>query len=284
MRKTFAGKAMVITGASSGLGEAIAVEVAARGARLALVARRTDRLDQLAARLDGDIEVHVLGLDLRHQENAEKLVTESERLLGGIDYLVLNAGVAGYRPVAYTPMEEARHVMEVNYFSPLASIRAALPGLRSRPGSHIVVVSSYCAYTHLPMSGAYAASKAAVASLARILSTESPPPPDITVVYPGIIHTEMYHKVESSVPVMQRFSRTGIDADVAARKVLNALARRKPTLFLTRPAILMDRLMRIAPNTVDKTTRAIFRRIPERLLGPPDDHGEDAGTPDSPEQ
>ncbi len=271
MKDALKGKVVVVTGASSGLGHAIAQEAAAQGARLLLAARRLERLEALASRLGRGNDVRVLQVDVSREADSERLVEEAEQAFGGIDLLILNAGAVGHGTVVETSMSEARYLMEVNYFGPLASIRRAVPGMRSRPGSHVVVVSSYCAYTHMPLAGAYSASKAAVASLARVLSTEGPPPPYVTVVYPGVIRTEMFDRVQSSVPVMERFRKTGMDADVAARKVLKAVRRRKPALFLTRPAIVMDGLMRLAPNTVDRTTRLIFTRIPERLLSPPGD-------------
>ena len=266
MKKRFEGKSIVITGASSGLGKSLAIKAAAHGARLLVAARRLDRLESLATELGPDVEIHTLGLDLSQVDACETLVREAEKRLGGIDILILNAGQTASGPVSDSTMEDARSLMNVNYFGPLATIRAALPGMLARQTGHIAVISSYCAYAHLPMSGPYSASKAAVAALARVLSTELPPPLGVTVVYPGVIRTEMFERVSSTVPVMQRFERGGIEPDDAARKVLDAIRRKKLALYLTGPAVIMEGLMRLAPDTIDWTARRIFHRIPKKLL------------------
>ena len=172
------GRRVLFTGASSGIGREAARMLAARGARLALVARRADRLEELAGEVAGDggpVPV-VLAADLSVRGAAEEVARQAEERLGGVDVLVNNAGssmqgltwVAGDR-------EEARAVLETNLWSPLALVAALAPRMIERGEGVIVNTGSMARVSPFPHLGHYSASRAALASITQTMDLELRP-------------------------------------------------------------------------------------------------------------
>ncbi|XP_030929606.1 11-beta-hydroxysteroid dehydrogenase 1B-like isoform X2 [Quercus lobata] len=178
-REHLAGKVILITGASSGIGEYIAYEYAKRGARLALVARREDRLQAVAdrARKLGSPEVVVVRANVSKVEE--------------LDHLVNNAGVIQVRLFEeFTQFSDIASIMDINFWGSVYSIHYAIPHLRKSKGK-IVVIASTAAWLGTPRLSFYNASKAALISFFETLRTEFGRDIGITIVTPGIVGSEM---------------------------------------------------------------------------------------------
>ncbi len=173
MRFELKDKVVLLTGASSGLGEALAHELAASGAKLALASRDQARLEQVAAvcREKGAASVRIYSLDVTRASDAERVLDQVRRDLGGLDVLVNNAGVHAFARVAEMPEGLFREALEVNLFGPLRLIQGALPALRRAQGM-VVNIGSNLSFRAIPTGGAYSASKGALARLSEALRDE----------------------------------------------------------------------------------------------------------------
>lgn len=172
------GQRVLLTGASSGIGREAARQLAARGARLALVARRADRLHELAAEIaqPDDPEPVALAADLGQPGAAAKVAAQAEDRLGGIDVLVNNAG-ASIQGLAWVAGDraEAREVFETNFWSPLALAAAVTPSMVDRGEGAIVNTGSMVQVAPFPHLGHYSASRAALALITQIMQLELGP-------------------------------------------------------------------------------------------------------------
>jgi len=153
------GKVVLITGASSGIGEATARLVAEQGALPVLTARRTDRLEALATELGGALAIPA---DVRVPEQVHRLVEMTMERLGRVDVLINNAGQGLHLPLEKVSLEDLVAVTELNFYAPLVAMQAIVPIMRDGGGGAIVNVSSGSSRTVLPGVGAYAATKAAL--------------------------------------------------------------------------------------------------------------------------
>ncbi|KAK4575814.1 hypothetical protein RGQ29_026670 [Quercus rubra] len=192
-RENVAGKVILITGASSGIGEYVAYEYAKRGACLALVARREDRLRAVAdrARKLGSPEVVVVRADISKVEECKQFVDEIVNHFGRLDHLVNNAGVLQARLFEeFTQFSDIASVMDINFWGSVYSTHCAVPHLRKNKGK-IVVIASTAAWLGTPRLSFYNASKAALISFFETLRTEFGQDIGITIVTPGNVVSEM---------------------------------------------------------------------------------------------
>ncbi|MBX6764891.1 MAG: SDR family oxidoreductase [Rubrobacteraceae bacterium] len=187
---------ILITGASSGLGRGMAREFAARGRNLALCARRLELLEELreelAARHPG-IRIGVRRLDVNDHEAVFRVFRELDAELGGLDRVVVNAGIGKGQPVGTGYFRANRETAETDFVAALAQCEAAMELFRERGAGHLVVISSVAAVRGLPGNmTAYSASKAALAALAEGLRADvSGTPIKVSTLYPGYIRTQM---------------------------------------------------------------------------------------------
>lgn len=183
------GRVALVTGASSGIGEATARALAARGARVAAVARRRDRLEALARECGGAVAGEVA--DVSGEDGARSAVAFAVKAFGRLDLLVNNAGVMLLGPVEGADVEEWRRMVELNLLGAMYATYAALPHLVAARG-HVVVVSSVAGKVARGGFGGYSASKFGVAAFAEALRQEmSAKGVRVTVVEPGIVATEL---------------------------------------------------------------------------------------------
>lgn len=190
-------KRILITGASSGLGRGMAREFARAGSDLALCARRLDRLQALKAELEGahpGIRVSIHSLDVTDHEQVFAVFAAARDALGGLDRVIVNAGIGQGAPVGKGQFALNRSIVETNFLAALAQCEAAVEIFRAAGQGHLVLISSMSAMRG--MRGgltAYAASKAGVASLAEGIRTDMLRKPSIKIstIYPGYIRTEM---------------------------------------------------------------------------------------------
>ena len=193
---------ILITGASSGLGAGMARAFAAKGRDLALCARRVDRLDELKAELTErhpGITVAVAALDVNDHEQVPKVFAELSDELGGIDRIIVNAGIGKGAPLGSGKLWANKATIETNLVAALVQIETAIEMFKNAGGGHLVLISSVLGNKGVPgVKAAYAASKAGVSSLGESLRAEYPKGPiKVTVLEPGYIESEMTAKSAS---------------------------------------------------------------------------------------
>ncbi len=243
------GKRILLTGASSGIGEAAAAKLADCGATVVVVARRRDLLDALVTRIaeaGGDARAHAC--DLSDLDAVDDLVAAVEAELGGVDILVNNAGRSIRRPLAESleRWHDVERTMSLNYYAPLRLIRGLAPGMIRRGDGHVINVSTWGVKTESPpLFGVYNASKAALSSVSRILETEwgDKGVHSTTLYYPLVI-TPMI------APTRAYDGLPGLSAEEAAGWILTA-ARHRPVNIAPRIAVTAHAINSIAPAAVD---------------------------------
>jgi NAD(P)-dependent dehydrogenase (short-subunit alcohol dehydrogenase family) len=181
------GRRILITGAASGMGKAIAERFAAEGARLALVDRNVDGVGKVASQLGS----YATACDVADRQNVREIVAESASQLGGIDGLVNAAGVLDVAPFAELTPESWDRMIDVNLTGPYNIIHAALPFLRQAASATIVNIASVSALMPMPGTGGYSASKAGLLMLTRCLGLDLGPNVRANAICPGVIKTEM---------------------------------------------------------------------------------------------
>ncbi len=184
---------ILITGASSGLGAGMAEAFARKGHHLALCARRTEPLEALARQARPDQRMEVRALDVNDHEAVFATFAELDETLGGLDRIIVNAGVGDGRPLGHGAFTRNRLIAETNFIAALAQAEAALGLFAARSRGHLVLIASMSAVRGLPGTlAAYAASKAALAQLGEGLALEyATSPIRISTILPGYIRTPL---------------------------------------------------------------------------------------------
>jgi len=221
-------KVVVITGASSGLGEAAARHLAQLGARLVLGARRVDRLHSLAKELALTND-SVIQTDVTQREQVKRLVDGAVKAYGRIDVLINNAGLMPQSLFEQGKVDEWDRMIDVNIKGVLYGIAAALPYMKEQKSGHIINVSSVAGHKVGPGSGVYAATKHAVRALSEGLRQEVKPYNiRTTVISPGAVSTELPNTITDPA-VAQRvrglYEQVAIPADSFARMVVFAMSQ-----------------------------------------------------------
>ena len=250
---------MLVTGASRGIGEAIARAFAKRGATLGLVARKRESLDELASQLEGDGHVALVA-DVSEEDS----VAEAIREFGDIDVVVANAGITHYRPFAQLPLDEARHMNDVNWLGTIYTVWAALPGMIERGSGHIVVVSSGGGVRGFPSAAVYNGTKAAQRGFAEALRHElAGTGVSVTTVYPGEIATSLHDHELDHMPDWYRMDRRA-PAGPLGEQVVEAVEHDQRELFY--PPLV--RMLRVANGLSPRLGDLVLRRILGRSAAP----------------
>ena len=210
---------ILITGASSGLGAGMARAFAAKGRDLTLCARRTDRLDELKAELTQKypgITIAVAALDVNDHEAVPKVFAELSDELGGIDRIIVNAGIGKGAKLGSGKLWANKATIETNLVAALVQIETALEIFNKNGSGHLVLISSVLGNRGVPgVKAAYAASKAGVSSLGESLRAEyAKGPVKVSVIEPGYIESEMTAKSNSTMLMVD--NETGVNVLVAA--------------------------------------------------------------------
>lgn len=224
------GKVVVITGASSGLGEATARLLAAQGATVVLGARRTDRIQALADELTGSGgKALAVSTDVTDCDQVKRLVDAAVQTYGRIDVLINNAGLMPHSPLERLKVDEWDQMIDVNLKGVLYGIAAALPYMQQQKSGHIINVSSVAGHKVRAGGVVYAATKTAVRVLSEGLRMEVKPYNiRTTVISPGAVATELPYSVTEPdiAATMQRFyAEIAIPADAFARTVAFAISQ-----------------------------------------------------------
>lgn len=258
----FEDRVVWITGASSGIGEALARAWVKAGSRVILSARREEELRRVKASCSDPSQVYIAPLDLSQSESFGPIVKHWINELGQIDILVNNGGISQRGLAAETDLQVDRRIMEVNYFGQVALTKAVLPHMLARGRGQIVVISSLTGKFGFPLRSAYAASKHALHGFFETLLLENYDRGlRVTLVNPGRVHTQVSVNAltqdGSKHGEMDPGQAKGMSAETCARHILRAVRREKAEINLVWPDKVMVYLKRYLPG--------LFRRLARRV-------------------
>lgn len=223
------GKVVAITGASSGIGEATALMLAAQGAKVVLGARRSDRLAELSTRiLEAGGEAVYLVTDVKKRDDLVKLVQLACDHYGQLDAIINNAGISYLSRVDELQVEDWEEMIDINLKGVLYGIAAALAVFKKQGTGHIINIISTSGIKIVPLQGVYAGTKNAVRTIAEALRQESGGKYKVTGISPGFVQTELADSIKDPVvkaAIKEKAARIAISADDIAEAVVYALSQ-----------------------------------------------------------
>ena len=248
-----------ITGASSGIGQALALEYARRGDDIVLTARRAERLENLKNTVENlGQRALVCPGDVRDAERMTEIPTEVERALGvgGIDIAIANAGVVKSGPLGSVSLEDEKRIFDVNVNGVLHTIHAVLPRMRARGKGHLVAISSIAGRLPLPGRAAYVASKVAVTYYMNSIGLQlTGTGITTTAVLPGYVESEITEKIRSKMPFLWSSER-------AARVICNGVDQGRTEIRFPWQMHTMVNLAQLLPRPLREI--ALRRQTVER--------------------
>jgi short-subunit dehydrogenase len=233
----------MITGASSGIGRGLALELARCGASVGLVARRADVLAETVNEIEANNgRALAVIADVNDVHGIRRAADHLRSELGPIDVLVANAGIATTSHALDLRPEEVADVMNVNVLGAVNSVAAVLPEMAARGNGQLVAISSLSAYRGLPKSAAYCASKAALSCFFEGLRIDlMNSGVDVTIIHPGFIKTPLTAGRHAKMPYL-------MELDYAVKKIVRAIEKRKQTFAFPWQLASIVRLGMIMPN------------------------------------
>jgi short-subunit dehydrogenase len=265
-------KVIIVTGASSGIGRAIAIALAAERSKLALVARR----ERLLVSLKDEVQSKggtaiVLPIDLSRPDNVKKMIRATQDQFGRIDVLINNAGFGFYGSVENTPPDVAREIFDLNFDAPFLASQLAIPIMRAQGSGHIINISSVAGRRGLPLSGIYSATKFALNGISEALRVELQGTGiHVSIINPAATESEFGESIRHG-DVREKFKAIGRvqTAEEVARSVVQCIRLPKAEVYpygLSRALVWANA---IAPSLVDKIMARFLRarldaRLPDR--------------------
>jgi short-subunit dehydrogenase len=253
-RRTLAGSRLLITGASQGIGRALALDAARRGAKVLAAARSEQLLRELATEANsaGGILVAVPA-DITSPEDRQRLVDAAQRHFGGLDVLINNAGIGATGHFAECGPERLRAIMEVNFFALTEMTRVCIPMLRQGNRPAIVNISSIAGKRGIPARSEYSASKFAVQGFSEALRAEMVRfGIDVLVICPGLTQTNFSKNMLEQKARLQMDHMRGMTAEAVAAAALRAIEKGKNEVCLTFSGRLIVWISRFFPRLADR--------------------------------
>jgi NAD(P)-dependent dehydrogenase (short-subunit alcohol dehydrogenase family) len=270
-RYDLADKSVLITGGSRGLGLALAAELLKRGARVTLMARDATELERAAEQLAAGGQVHTVTGDVTHAADLHRALAEVNRVFGGLDVLVNNAGLIQSGPLENMTEADFREIMEINTFAPLRLTRLALPELRRSRG-RVLLVSSVGGKVAIPHLAPYSVSKFALTGLGQAFRAElARDGVGVTTVFPTVMRTgsprqstvKGQHRKEYALfATVDNSPLISLDAGVAAKRMVDALVRGDAEAFVGGSALLLGYAQALAPQLTADVLALSTRLLP----------------------
>lgn len=237
-------RVVLITGASSGIGQGLALELARRGAKLGLVARRAELLDEIISQIESARRANAIALpaDVQDAPSLRQAAAQLITKFGRIDVLIANAGVGVTNPGPDFDAAKLAAVINVNVIGVANSVAAVLPEMVARGSGQLVAISSLAAYRGLPKSAAYCASKAGVSAMFESLRLDlAPRGISVTIIHPGFIKTPLTAGRQAKLPWL-------MECDAAVDKMLSAIEKRKKSFAFPWQLATIVRAGMVMPN------------------------------------
>lgn len=263
---TLTGRVVAITGASAGIGLAVARLLVARGASVAAFARRTDRLEALAAEMPGDAPLLTVTGDVTNADDVQALVDRTVERFGRLDVMICNAGIGYHGRLDETPPDAMRRLVDVNVMGTLYAAHAALVAMRRQGHGHLIAVSSIVGRRGVSGSSVYGATKSAQVSLIEALRAEFVGTPfHASIVFPIATRTEFHEAIARDFGhrVTGRGPRQPVE-DVA-RAIVACVEKPRAEVYPYRPARWLSILSVVSPAGADR----IVRRFGRNRTAPP---------------
>lgn len=237
---------VIITGASSGIGKALAQAFAAKGYNLGLVARREAVLKDVQAELTAkyQVQVEIASLDVSKTDDIYPVFQDLKQRLHQVDIVIANAGITGVNKTGAGDFDKERQIIETNVIGAMATVDAAAKLFRQQKYGHIVGISSVSAYVGIPGSAAYSASKAALSNYLQAVGVElSKHHIHVTAVHPGFVKTDI-------APNMEKYPFV-IEADKAANDIVDGILKKKRSFIVPNlPWSIVRRLLPLVPDSI----------------------------------
>ena len=229
MENEIKGKVVLITGASSGIGAATAIQLAAKGAKVVLGARRLDQLEKIVAQVEAQGGKAICAVcDVKRREDLVQLVKLAVGTYGRLDVLVNNAGVAQLSRIDELDIEGWEEMIDINFKGVLYGIAAAMPVFKTQASGHIINIISTSGIKIVPLQGVYAATKNAVRTFSEALRQESKGQLRVTGISPGFVKTAFSEGIKNIAlksAMQERAAKLAIDASAVADAVAFAIAQ-----------------------------------------------------------
>lgn len=257
----FQNKVIWITGASSGIGEALTYALHERGARLILSSRRRGALEKVRENCPGDTShIHIIPLDLAETDKLPEKAEQALKIYGHIDYLFNNGGISQRSEAINTKMEVIQKVMDINFFGSVALTKAVLPSMVRRKSGHIVVTSSVMGKFGTRLRSSYAASKHALHGYFDCLRQEVYNDNiQVSLVCPGYIKTDVTKNALEGDGTkhnkMGKGQQQGMPPGTFAEKLLPKIAKGQEEIYIGGTEILGVYLKRFIPRLLNKILR-----------------------------
>ena len=264
-RRNLTGLRILITGASQGIGRALAKAVARRGARVLAAARSAELLAELAGSVRGQGDtLETVQADVTSAADRQRMVEAALRHFGGLDVLVNNAGIGATGHFAEVSPDRLRQIMEVNFFGLTETTRVCLPLLKAGTRPAVVNISSIAGKRAIPARSEYSASKFAVQGFSEALRAElAKDGIDVIVICPGLTQTNFSKNMLEQKARLPMDHLRGMTAEAVAAATLRALERGTDEICLTLQGKLMVFVCRFFPRLADRIAkrkvRALFR-------------------------
>jgi len=261
--RQIAGSRILITGASQGIGRALAIEAARQGASVLAAARSEEQLRELQKEVEslpGRVEIVVA--DVTSAGDREQMAAAAQSLLGGLDILVNNAGIGATGHFAECDPDRLRRIMEVNFFGLTETTRVLLPLLMKGNRPAIVNISSIAGKRGIPARSEYSASKFAVQGLSEAIRAElAKDGIDVLLVCPGLTQTNFSKNMLEQKARLQMDHMRGMTAPEVARATLRAIAHNRREVCLTLEGKLMVLVSRFLPRLADRIAARRVRSL-----------------------
>ncbi|QKS71001.1 SDR family oxidoreductase [Paenalkalicoccus suaedae] len=263
MVNRLAHKVVVITGASSGIGREMALEVARQGAIPVLLARSLNKLEQLSSEIYEETSKHApyFTLDVTNFDQIKEVVEQIEAKVGSIDVLINNAGYAVFDSIWQADLADLEGIFQVNVFGAIAMTQAVLPSMIGRNSGQIIFVGSALSKMISPKSSFYVASKHAIYGFANTIRMElADTAINVSVVNPGPIKTAFFDRADKTGEYVNQVEKFMLRADYVSKKTIQLIKRPRREINLPLWMNILTRIYQVSPRLIEFVGKDIMTK------------------------